>query len=285
MNFINTSPVEVNCHLDKIINKALKSFTTAAIISTPRTFEDVRNTEMFRNMSEQYFIVTLGVEYLKTLSERLVKWENDIDEYFSEFDGKWKFYAASKRLEFLKEYSGDDEDYDPETGEIRTEGLPDSAYEIFTILHEIYDNESRDIIQDFFPADIMNIISVVKADASIDLRKAFGVADLPTYTFDENGDFRRMTFAEQELSLVNKQVEAGDISSVLTLASGAVWHLCHIMMLRQKEHLYEDNTDFLCDFRNKVEKVRQLDFDEEFVEEIQDDAKQCFSQCFDIDEQ
>ena len=40
---------------------------------------------------------------------------------------------------------------DPETGEIRTEGLPDSAYEIFTILHEIYDNESRDIIQDFFP--------------------------------------------------------------------------------------------------------------------------------------
>ena len=276
MNFVNTSPVEVNCHLDKIINKALKSFTTAAIISTPRTFEDVRNMELFKNMSEQYFIVTLGVEYLKTLSERLVKWENDIDEYFSEFDGKWKFYAASKRLEFLKEYSGDDEDYDPETGEIRTEGLPDSAYEIFTILHEIYDNESRDIIQDFFPADIMNIISVVKADASIDLRKAFGVADLPTYTFDENGDFRRMTFAEQELSLVNKQVEAGDISSVLTLASGAVWHLCHIMMLRQKDHLYEDNTDFLCDFRNKVEKVRQLDFDEDFFKEVQDDIHQCF---------
>ena len=281
MHFIDTSPVEVKCNLDTIINKVLKSFTTAAIISTPRTYDDVRNCNLFKNMSESYFLTVLGVEYLKELHERLMKWEADIDEYMGEFGGQWKYYAASKRIEFLKEYSGDDEDYDPETGEIRTEGLPDKAYEIFTILSEMLNTSSRDIIQDFIPMDVLNIVYAVNADASMDLRKAFGVPDLPTYTRDEDGGLRRMTFAEQELSLASKKVEADDVSTVIVFVTGAVWHLCNILRERQKEHMYEDNIEFLSDFRNKVEQLRTLEISREFHKEVSSEIER-FERSFNI---
>ena len=281
MHFVDTSPVEVKCNLDTIINKVLKSFTTAAIISTPRTYDDVRNRNLFKNMSESYFLTVLGVEYLKELHKRLMKWEADIDEYMGEFGGRWKYYAASKRIEFLKEYSGDDEDYDPETGEIRTEGLSDNAYEIFTILSEMFNTLSRDIIQDFLPTDVLNILYAVEADASMDLRKAFGVPDLPTYTRDEDGELRRMTFAEQELSLASNKIEADDVSTVIAFVTGAVWYLCNILRERQNEHMYEDNVEFLSDFRNKVEQLRTLEISREFHEEVSSEIER-FEMSFNI---
>ena len=281
MHFIDTSPVKVKCNLDIIINKVLKSFTTAAIISTPRTYYDVRDRNLFKNMSESYFLTVLGVEYLKELHERLIKWEVVIDEYIGEFGGQWKYYAASKRIEFFKEYSGDDEDYDPETGEIRTEGLPDKAYEIFTILSEMFNTSSRDIIQDFLPMDVLNIVCAVNADASIDLRKAFGVHDFPTYIRNKDGELRRMTFAEQELSLASKKVEADDVSTVIVFVTGAVWHLCNIIRERQKEHMYEDNVEFLSDFRNKVEQLRTLEISREFHEEVSSEIER-FERSFNV---
>lgn len=263
--FLNLKPVEVRCKYDEVVNKCLKSFTTAAIIMTPRTFDDMRKPKDTTNMAIGFFSLSICIDYLKESADRLWKWSNIIDNYLVEFNGSWKYYAASRRLEFIKENGGDEEDYD-ENGEIITEGLPDDAYSCYTVMDDLFDAMSRDVVQDTRQEDVHQIISVICADASLDMRKIFG-KPINTYTFDDEGHIKKMSQEEQDLSLVEKQVQADDFSSLVIILFRGIWYLCQLLKERAKKHVYEDNVEFLKEIRQHVEDIKNANIDALFFQQ------------------
>ena len=211
MEYINTSNIEETCNYDKLMNRFMSSFRTMSIIMTPRTFEDLRQPSGL-SMALGYFTNILCVEWLRESSKRLKKWDEIIKNYFCEFNGSWKFYATSKRLDAINEYGGDEDDYD-ENGEIKEDGLTDEELSPYTVLVDLYDPSFRDIIQDFEPGDIYDFISAIKADASLDIREALGKRDIPVYSYDKEGDFRKMTSVELDLQKISKDYQKNIIST------------------------------------------------------------------------
>ena len=266
MQYIDASPVEVTCEYDKLVNKILKSFQTAAIIMQPRTFEDIHD-ERKSDMALGHFTNILCVEWLKESSMRLRKWTNIINSYITEFNGQWKYYAASKRLEFLKEYSGDDSDYDND-GNIRTEGLTDEEYKSFTVMNDLYDDGFRDIIQDAIPEDLYHFTATVSADASIDIRDMFGGKHVPVYKVDNDGTIREVSVAEQEVDKAVRQVTADDTVTLFTLTFYAIWYICRQLQSLAENHPYENNVVFLRQIRRYISEISAQRLSEQLVDEV-----------------
>ena len=264
MQYINTADIEETCNYDKLMNRFMHAFRTACIIMTPRTFEDQRRPTG-PSMAFGHFTNILCVEWLRESSKRLKKWDETISNYFCEFSGSWKFYAAAKRLDMINEYGADEDDYD-ENGEIKKDGLTDEELSPYTVLHELYDSSFRDIIQDFEPGDAYNFISTMKAEASLDLRDAFGKRDIPVYSYDEEGELRKMTSEELDLQKISKEVDAGDLSIIFINACSVLWYICREFERMGKEHNCEDNRDFLHEMQYYVQQLMNLEMSQELLD-------------------
>jgi len=284
MQYIDASQIEVTCEYDKLVNKILKSFQTSAIIMQPRTFDDIRD-ERKSEMALGHFTNILCVEWLKESSLRLRKWTNIINEYITEFNGQWKYYAAAKRLDFLKEYSGDDSDYD-EDGNIRTEGLSDEEYKSFTVISDLYEEGFRDIIQDAIPEDLYLFTSTISADASLDIRDMFAGQHVPIYKVDEDGTMREISFAEQEVDKAIRQVSANDTVALFTLMFYAIWYICRQLQYTLEHHPYENNVVFLRQIRRYISEISAMRLSEQLVEEVRILAQDDFNKKYkDLQEQ
>ena len=264
MQYINTSDIEETCNYDKLMNRFMNSFRTAAIIMTPRTFEDLRR-QTGLSMALGHFTNILCVEWLRESSKRLRKWDEIIKNYFDEFNGAWKFYAASKRLDMINEYGADEDDYD-DNGKIKKCGLTDEELSHYTVLVDLYDPSFRDIIQDFEPGDAYNFISAIKADASLDLRDAFGKRDIPVYSYDEEGELRKMTSEEMDLRKIEREVNASDLSTIFVNVCSVLWYICREFEKYEKEHNCEDNKEFLLQMQDYIRQLMNLKMSQELIE-------------------
>ena len=185
--------------------------------------------------------------------ERLVEWTEIIDEYFDDFCGSWKYYAASKRIECLRE-DGEEESV------ILKEGLKDSELQVYSVISDLYDEGCVDIVQDTMPDDLNGFCGDIIALASVDifagLRQHFGSNVIP-YMIGDDGEPHRMTIDDCNLDMVSRKVDAEDnVTRIKAIGGGIVGIISIIRSCRYNE----DNTERMQMVRTAAKAMLELDF-------------------------
>lgn len=143
--------VEEDCTLAIYFNKVINELDIVKILFAPKTFEDTK--EENRDFAERFYQSCLWELWFYRSLSRLHEWDDTLNKYFSEYEGKWKFYACSKRIESINEYGGEESDYN-EDGSIRTLNLTEDDLRHHTALGEMVQDDWRDIVQETTCADL-----------------------------------------------------------------------------------------------------------------------------------
>lgn len=252
------SRIDDNSTLSMIFNQVLGKLNMARIVSAPRTFDKMEKD------IQQYTVYTfyntcLWEMYLHDVISRLKEWGDILNEYFIEFDGRWKYYAASKRIEGINEYGGEDKDYDND-GNIRKANISDKELEYYTVVWDLVQDDWLDIVQETKPEDLNGLCAVLMADASVsitDVIKDVTGVEIPLYKQDENGNLSEMTFAERVLSKAAGECQASDFSNVILF----VCHSIQILINKIKSlDKFTDNKKELRSIHKDIGALLKGDF-------------------------
>lgn len=206
--------IEDKSNLASIFNLVLGKLDIVRMTSAPTTFEkglrDVRGIELF-------YESCLWELYLHGVVDKLNRWKNVLDEYKTEFESSWKYYASSKRIESINEYGGEDGDYN-EDGNIRTLNLTDKDLEYYTVIRDLVQDDWRDIVQETKPEHLSGLYSALQTQAKIsitDIFKDVSGKELNMYKQDVNGEMVKMNIADRALSKASDELKAEDLSNTV----------------------------------------------------------------------
>lgn len=258
--------IEEDCTLAVYFNKIIGELDTVRIFSSPRTFEDTKKEDI--DLSAIFYQTVLWELWFHGVVERFDKWNEILNEYFSEYEGKWKFYACSKRIEAIKEYGGEESDYN-EDGSVKTLNLTEDDLRYYTILGKMAQDDCRDIVQETTHTDLQYMISCLKAYASFSLPDAFKEffgKEITTYKQDENGNMIPMDFADKAMDKAVKQYTADGMSASIMLVCEFIQRIIRDIRAMDK---FSDNTDKLVQVHKDVKNILDFKFNEvSYVEEM-----------------
>lgn len=263
--------VNENCVLAVFFNKIIGELETVRIFSSPRTFEDTKKEN--KDYSAIFYQTVLWELWFHGVVERLNEWNEILNEYFSEYEGKWKFYACSKRIESINEYGGEESDYN-EDGSIRTLNLTEDDLRHHTALGEMVQDDWRDIVQETTCADLQYMISCLKTHASFSLSDAFKECfgkEIATYKQDENGNMVPISFADKAMDKAVEQYTADGMAIGITLVCEFIQRIIRDIRAMDK---FSDNRDKLIQIHKDVRNILDFNLDEvSYVEEMLEEER------------
>lgn len=263
--------VNESCVLAVYFNKIIGELETVRIFSSPRTFEDTKKEN--KDYSAIFYQTVLWELWFHGVVERLNEWNEILNEYFSEYEGKWKFYACSKRIESINEYGGEESDYN-EDGSIRTLNLTKDDLRHHTALGEMVQDDWRDIVQETTCADLQYMISCLKTHASFSLSDAFKECfgkEIATYKQDENGNMVPMSFADKAMDKAVEQYTADGMAIGITLVCEFIQRIIRDIRAMDK---FSDNRDKLIQIHKDVRNILDFNLDEvSYVEEMLEEER------------
>ena len=263
--------VNESCVLAVYFNKIIGELETVRIFSSPRTFEDTKKEN--KDYSAIFYQTVLWELWFHGVVERLNEWNEILNEYFSEYEGKWKFYACSKRIESINEYGGEESDYN-EDGSIRTLNLTKDDLRHHTALGEMVQDDWRDIVQETNCADLQYMITCLKAHASFSLPDAFKEffgKEITTYKQDENGNMVPMNFADKAMDKAVEQYTADGMAIGITLVCEFIQRIIRDIRAMDK---FSDNRDKLIQMHKDVRNILDFNLDKvSYVEEMLEEER------------
>lgn len=246
-------PVEGNSNLHKLFNNILATLNNARAVSSPKTFDQVKQIELH----ETFYNVCLCELYFHRVIKKLTDWKKLGQEYQEEFGSNWRYYAASKRMDFIREFGGEDEDYNSD-GSIKTE-VSDDNLRYFTIVNELI-TDGICIVTDTAPTDLSAIVSMIEADAKLnvsDMLFQLTGKEVPTYKKDADGNMIKQTWVDNALDKSVKSARADDLITALT---GVVCSLRFIVSYIKSLDPLCDNKEFFPLFVETIDKFFNMDF-------------------------
>lgn len=253
--------VEEDCPLAIFLNKVISKLDTVKILFAPRTFKDANDTnkENGKSDADRFYQSCLWELWFHNVISRFHEWDDMLNEYFSEYEGKWKFYACSKRLESIKEYGGDENDYN-EDGSIRTLNLTEDDLKFYTVLGKMVQDDCRDIVQETTYYDLQYMVSCLKAQASFSISDAFKECfgkEITTYKQDEDGNMVPINFADKALNKAEKQDEADIMDSYIYLICTFIEKTIEKI---KSMNMFCDNTEELSQIHKDVKNMIDFNF-------------------------
>lgn len=247
------SRVDNTCKLASFLNNVLEELDIVRIISGPKTFDYVKTHENIQKEVWMFYESCLWERWLTEIVPKLTDWVNCIDTYFNEYLGSWKFFAAADRINCIREFGGEPEDYDAD-GNIIAEGISDEELAHYSVLSRLVQDDWMDIVQDTSPDDLDGMYSVLvrKEKKSVNevLKEATG-RDIPVYIQNEKGEMVIPGFAEKQMMKASRQYVAASRSVVLY----AIARTIRNMVVKMKSlSSTEDN-------RKELEAVRSMSKD------------------------
>ena len=244
-------------------NKVISKITTLWIMTRPRIFDDTKGEEAAFKMIT-YYQILLWEKWMHEVVQRLQEWTSTIDEYFDEFNGNWEYYALSKRLDFLNEFGGDDEDYNAD-GSIKTTDITREQLKYHTVFSDLY-HDCVDIVQDTKPTDLYPLINAIEANSRvsiIDILQKVSGKEITAYTMGDDGHLRPVTFADRELHKVSEMVEAHDYGLVIYTTALLMEQLTKgIETIAKSNTVFLDNHDLLHAIQCDAEAILALNFED-----------------------
>lgn len=247
------SRVDNTCKLASFLNNVLEKLDIVRIISGPKTFDYVKTHENIQKEVWMFYESCLWERWLTEIVPKLTDWVNCIDTYFNEYLGSWKFFAAADRINCIREFGGEPEDYDAD-GNIIAEGISDEELAHYSVLSRLVQDDWMDIVQGTSPDDLDGMYSVLvrKEKKSVNevLKEATG-RDIPVYIQNEKGEMVIPGFAEKQMMKASRQYVAASRSVVLY----AIARTIRNMVVKMKSlSPTEDN-------RKELEAVRSMSKD------------------------
>ncbi len=132
--------------LAKNLNKVLHGLFLFRLVASPSTFEHYQKMKK-EGVADMFYLSCLFVKWATECVERVKSWQSVTSDYLSEYNGSWRYYAASKRLESIREYGGDDDDYDGE-GNVIEAGISDEKLSRYSVVGDLYFDDCRDAVQE-----------------------------------------------------------------------------------------------------------------------------------------
>lgn len=242
-NYSTFRDIEDYSRLAMMFNGIMHRLNHLRMLCAPESF---RKDESIADFQDTKFCDFCRYElWMHGVIDRLNRWQELLCDYFVEYGGSWQYYAASNRLAFITEYGGDEKDYEADGETIRKDGLKDEEYMLYTIVHDIYSEDRRDIVQDTLPSDLNGLCSDLVANSQIDmlagLRKFFG-KNLQAYRKDADGEMKPLSQEQHDLDMVSNQVDAEDDSKRLMAIIGCLHGMFQIIRSCKYN---DDNTEML----------------------------------------
>ena len=250
------SHIEDNSHLALLFNEIFSKLDVVRLVSAPATFELLESKKQdFRLFHE----TCLWEMYLHGVIEKLNHWIETLDEYESEFNSSWEYYASSKRIEAIKDYGGDEGEYD-DNGYIRTQGLTHDDLRYYTVTHDLVQDDWRDIVQETTPEQLGCLTAALERQAKVSFAEIFKKVfkqDLPAYKQDKDGNMVKMSFSDHAMQKASDEALADSLSSVVLCVCRSI----QLLVKRMRElDPFNDNRDELMAIRNDVSALLNLNF-------------------------
>lgn len=250
------SRIEDSSHLALLFNEVLSKLDIVRLVSAPSTFERLESLEQdFRLFHE----TCLWEMYLHGVIEKLNHWIEILDEYESEFNSSWEYYASSKRIEAIKDCGGDESDYDSD-GNIRTQGLSHEDLKCYTIVYNLVSDDWRDIVLETTPEQLDYLTLALERQAKTSLAEIFKKVfkqDLSMYKQDKDGNMVKMNFSDHVMQKASDELLADDLSSIVLFVCRGIQLL--IKRIRELD-AFSDNKDELRTIRNDAYALLNLNF-------------------------
>lgn len=249
--------IESDTLIAAFFNHVMKGLKMQRMFCAPDSFRGDKKIAKFKD--EKFCDLCRYELWMHGVTERLEKWQKVLEEYFTEFHGNWKYYAAYHRLSAIREFGADERDLDEE-GNVRREGLTDRDLMHYTVLLELYDEGWRDIVQDTTVNDIKNLSADIVACSSLNLlgglQKHFGNNIFPA-VMQEDGEMRKITMEEYDIRKASEKVTAEyDAKRVMAIAQGLQYE---IDIFKRCEY-NKDNKELLLMATEITKELLNLDF-------------------------
>lgn len=241
--------IKDEARLASFFNSIMRRLNPMRMMCAPKSFHRVKDIAAFQD--EKYCDFCRNEMWMHEVIITLRDWEEILDEYFGEFEGAWKYYAASKRLEYLEENE-----------EEETEATRDEDYYPFSVVTDLYDEEFTDIVSETVPDDLNGLCGDLFSNAKMDivsgLRKKFGAEKVQMFKETEDGEVVPLSQEEYELNNISFQVQADDDIKRIKAISAVI---CTLYEMIKSCPCNEDNTETLTDVREAAKALLDLDFD------------------------
>jgi hypothetical protein len=227
---------------------------TMRIVSSPMDFtlRDKSKTD-----SALMFFETCLIElYLHEVISGLKRVRSIAVEYADEFSCRWKYYAASKRIDSIREYGGEPEDYDDE-GNITP--ASDKRLKLYSPVSDIRP-DCRDIFMSAELSDLTTLFSAIAVDSRMDVNDFFRSLTgkrLKSYR-KEDGEMVENTWIDESLMKARREFIGEELSDILMRTLFRITEL-----VREIKGLEPDNDhrSFFVQLPRRIDRIFNLDFD------------------------
>lgn len=210
--------IEHKSLLAAFLNKAMYELHLARMLVAPTSYRsDERFEEKGMNVENamRFYQTCLFEVYAHSLIPKLEDWLKFIQEYLSDFNGSWEYYARSRRLRLINEWGGDDCDYNND-GSIKTD-VDIEVLKNYSVIDRLVADDLKDIAAQTKPEDLNFIYDCIGANGSFsiqDMFKAMGAGDIKSYR-QENGRMIENTKEDELLHSISSQDSSESKASLL----------------------------------------------------------------------
>jgi hypothetical protein len=253
--------IDHDSELSRLVNMAFGKLLLARLVSAPQTYprDDKWTDEEMMSRARQvgmFYNLCLGELYLHSIFINLTRWTELANKYNTEFEGSWKFYATSKRMESIKEYGGEDHDYNSD-GTIRTL-TTNTELEGYSVIGDLIHDDWRDIFLQTKPFDLYTIYTGIALQAEIsipDMFKSVTDKEIKSYRQTEDGKMIENTWADEVMIKAEGQLAAEQIINMLYSAVCAV---CGLIEEVRSLNKADDNKAFFLSLPGRIQNIFNL---------------------------
>jgi hypothetical protein len=199
--------VDESTKLGKLINTAFDKLITVRMMCCPQFY--AQETENQKALTSGLFYdLCLGELYLHSLVENLHQWQEILYKYNGEFEGRWKYYAASKRLDYIKADGGDEDDY-LEDGSVKT-NISEEELTQYSVVDDLVPDYCRSIFLDTKPENLMRFFQYIVINSNLNINDVFQRATgktLKTYRIEDE-EMVENTFVDELFLKIDKEDSA-----------------------------------------------------------------------------
>jgi len=242
--------IDESSNLAKFFNTVFSKLDIARMMHAPVSYDRIKTTEgVVENHKEycasRFYELCLGELYLHSIINNLNRWQKLLEEYNGEFQSSWRYYAMSKRMDLIKEYGGEESDYN-EDGSIKTI-VNDDCLSGYSIIGDLVNDNCLDIFIETNPEDLYDFASYIVINENINIidlfEKTFG-KKLTSYRL-RDGEMIENTFADEIINKIEKEDSACLTANTLLGVAVSVKSLINNIKKLDKK---QDNKDFLSVF-------------------------------------
>jgi hypothetical protein len=252
--YMRFEPVDDSTELGKLFNLAFEKLATTRIMYAPRTFFRAGLSEVKQLCEKNFYGLCLGEIYMHSVIDTLAQWKQTSEQYITEYDCRWKYYAADQRLKLIREWGGSEDDYNPD-GSVKT-SVGEEQLKEFSVVEDLIP-EYNDVFTQTQLEDLVFLALHLFAEADTDINDFFQKETgkrLTTYHY-QNGQMIANDWADE---LLHKASEKEAASVLIDALFGAFFAVIQLASEVRELNPADDNRDFFLNFPQRIQNIFEL---------------------------